>query len=472
MPARQASANGSNAMGARALRRQKPRGVALLLVMIGLIVCTLLTAGFLASQGTSIGIARNERDAERARAAAQTGIDLCYYLMRNRRDWRTAMNPGYWLTNFALADGSVTVNAASEDGGASFSADTTQAVVFTSTGTVNNRAYTLTATIGPTGGGTIYRGGNFCKGRIVMGVNDLSGACVIDSYNSSVAAYNPILPGSNAVFSSNYGGNYGLIVYALSAFHGSFVGGSQQNLSNAVYQTLGALGPVSTSIASEPFTLGRVVLPNMADLTSKGVFFRNLGYTLSAPGIYDSFTVNPNSFFSTTVNIGASGIYHVTGNFALNSNTTLNINDGVKAVIVVDGNATLSGSIKLSGSATLDLYVDGSVTMNGAVSVNNNGNTSAFTLLTTGGNDIYMNGSTAIYGAIYAPRSTLYMQGFAPKVYGAIISQNVSMQNTAAFHFDEKLKDKRIDNITGGSAPQGDANYTVTIVGSTALGST
>ncbi len=36
------------------------RGVALLLVMIGLVVCTLLTAGFLSSQGTAIGIARNE----------------------------------------------------------------------------------------------------------------------------------------------------------------------------------------------------------------------------------------------------------------------------------------------------------------------------------------------------------------------------------------------------------------------------
>ena len=64
------------------------RAMALLLVMIGLIVCTILTAGFLASQGTSIGIARNERDASKSRAIAQTGIDMCYWLMRNRSDWR------------------------------------------------------------------------------------------------------------------------------------------------------------------------------------------------------------------------------------------------------------------------------------------------------------------------------------------------------------------------------------------------
>ncbi len=38
--------------------RRKPRGIALLMVMIGLVVCTLLTAGFLSSQGTAIGIAQ------------------------------------------------------------------------------------------------------------------------------------------------------------------------------------------------------------------------------------------------------------------------------------------------------------------------------------------------------------------------------------------------------------------------------
>jgi hypothetical protein len=440
--------------------------------MIGLVVCTLLTAGFLSSQGTSIGIARNERDGERARATAQTGIDLCYYLMRNRRDWRTAMTPGTWLTNYAVGDGTVTVRAASADGASSFATDTTQPVVFTSTGTVNGRAFTLTATIGPTGGGTVFRGGNFCKGRIVLGNSDSSGTATIDSYNSSVAAYNPLLPGANAIFGTNYGGNYGLIVFGLSTFRGSFVGGSQQNLSNAVYQSFGATGPVSTSIASEPFTLGKVVVPNMTGLNNQGAFSRNFGYTLSAPGNYDSFTVSPNGMFATTVNIGASGIYHVTGNFVINSNATLNINDGVKAVIVVDGNVTLSGNVRLTGAATLDLYVDGSLTMNSAVSINNNGNTANFTPLTTGSNDLYMNGTTTIYGAVYAPKSSLYMQGAAPRIYGAVISRDMTLSNSAAFHFDEKLKDKRIDNLTGGSAPTGDADYDISIVGSASLGST
>jgi hypothetical protein len=95
-------------------RRRPPsprrRGMALLLVMIGLVVCTILTTGFLLTQGTAIGIARNERDAIKARDIAHTGIDLCYWLVRNRADWREAMTPGTkWLNNYPVGDGTVTV---------------------------------------------------------------------------------------------------------------------------------------------------------------------------------------------------------------------------------------------------------------------------------------------------------------------------------------------------------------------------
>src|SRR3954447_11789191 len=90
--------------------RHPRRGMALLLVMIGLIVCTILTAGFLASQGTSIGIARNERDASKSRDIAQTGIDMCYWLIKNRSDWRSGITPGSaWLSNSPVGDGTVTV---------------------------------------------------------------------------------------------------------------------------------------------------------------------------------------------------------------------------------------------------------------------------------------------------------------------------------------------------------------------------
>ncbi|HVT81769.1 MAG TPA: hypothetical protein VHM90_14080, partial [Phycisphaerae bacterium] len=145
---------------------RKRRGMALLLVMVGMIVCTILTAGFLSTQGTSIGIARNERDAAKSRAIAQTGIDMCYWLIKNRADWRTNMSPGPWLTNTAIGDGTVSVNVADGDSTGSFSDDNTQSVILSSTGTFDSRSLTLTASIKPTGGGTVFSAGNFIPGNI------------------------------------------------------------------------------------------------------------------------------------------------------------------------------------------------------------------------------------------------------------------------------------------------------------------
>src|ERR1041384_5080051 len=120
-----------------AVRSRSPRrrrGAALLLVMIAMIVCSILPAGFLATQGTSIGISRNERDASKCRALAQAGIDLCYWLARKKYHWREPMSPGTWLNTLPLGDGAVTVSAADADGTNNFADDPTQAVNLTSTG--------------------------------------------------------------------------------------------------------------------------------------------------------------------------------------------------------------------------------------------------------------------------------------------------------------------------------------------------
>src|SRR4051812_29004212 len=108
------------------------RGVALLLVMVGLVVCTLLTAGFLSTQGTSIAIARNERDAEQSRMLAQAGLDLCFAQIKaldnarttaDQPGWREKMSPGAWLSNYSIGQGTVTVNAHSAGSTDSFTAD-------------------------------------------------------------------------------------------------------------------------------------------------------------------------------------------------------------------------------------------------------------------------------------------------------------------------------------------------------------
>ncbi len=451
-------------------RKLSRRGMALLLVMIGMIVCTILTAGFLSIQGTSIGIARNERDAVKSRGIAQTGIDMCYWLIKNRSDWRTGMTPSAWLTNTAIGDGTVTVSVADGAGASSFTADNTQAAIVTSTGTYNNRSFTLTASIRPTGGGTVFYNGNFVGGNMIVGNGDLLTAATVDSYNSSVAAYNALSPGSNANFVSDAFGSNSLLVYFPSVFRGSYTAGPTAPLGSVV-DLLGSLlgilptGPSAVSVLTENRNAGKVIFPNTTGLTPRGAFTwsgQSSGKTVSNTGQYDSFTVN-----GDTVGIGTSGIYYITGNLTVGTGatSTLNIPDGISAVFVVNGNLNLtSGKITLTGTGQVAFYVNGNITISNGPA-NSGGNTSRLTFFggSSGGN-ITLSGTNAnVSASIYAPQHAFTMQTNSPKFFGAVCAQSVTLKNSAALHFDEALRSLKISNITGGSAAPGTADYRISI---------
>jgi hypothetical protein len=441
--------------------------MALLMVMIGMVVCTILTAGYLASQGTSIGIARNERDASKCHGIAKSGIDMCYWLIKNKSDWRTTMSPGVWLNNAAIGDGTATVSVADGDGSGDFADDPTQPVTLTSVGSYDGRTFTLTASIRPTGGGTVFYNGNFINGTISLGNGDLLTAAVIDSYNSSMGAYNPLSPGTNAIFGSNSIANNALTVYFPSVFRGTYIGAPNTLISNLLNLIgLLATGPSSTSTATENRTPGSPISPNVTNLTYRNSFSwisQPGSKSLGTPGRFDSFTIT-----SAQVNITASGIYHITGNMTIgNSGTTyLTINDGVSAVFVVDGNFSLTGGqVRLLGSTSqLALYVAGNYTQNGGV-MNSSTGTSRFTLFGTGNGNVTMTNTQQFYGSIFAPQANMTMQNGSPKLYGAVIAKNLTMKDSSQLHFDEALRSLRISNITGGSAPAGIADYRISITG-------
>ncbi len=450
---------------------RRRRGVALLLVMVGVVVCSILTAGFLSTQGTSIGIARNERDAQKCRVLAQTGIDMCYWLIRNKSDWRSSMPVGTWLSAVPVGDGVVTVSVADGDNSGSFSDDTTQGVVVTSTGTYDSRSFSLTATIKPTGGGTVYNAGSYIVGKISIGNSDLLTGSTVDSYNSNIAAYNSLIPGSNASFGSSSNAVGALTVYFPSLFRGSYTAPVGSILSSVLSLVgLGVSGPASTSTATEARTPGTVLQPNTTALVYRNTWNKTTSsggtmFPFPAPGKYDSASAS-----GVGLQISYSGIYYITGSFSLsNSASSLNVDDGVSAVLIVDGNTTISGKIILNGTSQLALYCNNPVTI-GATNVNLNGNTSHFTLF--GGancSSVTITGATSVFGSIYAPQAILTMQTGTPKLYGAVIASQLTLKNTAALHFDEALRSLRISNLTGGSAAPGSADYRVTIMGGSGL---
>lgn len=453
----------TSAPGARPRRGGRPRnrGMALLLVMIGMVVCTILTAGFLASQGTSIGIARNERDAQKARVMAQTGVDMCYWLIRNRTDWRSGMTPGNWLTNFPVGDGTVSVKV--EDGvlsgedSSSFIDDPTKGVTLTATGTYDARDFSITATIKPTGGGTVFNSGNFIGGKISLGNSDLT-VSVLDSYNSSVASYSALTAGSNAAFTSVSTGADTLRIYAPSLFRGTYT--SHPNVSAASTITLGtgALPPTGTGAAVEVRTPGDVILPNTAGLTyrSTGVYS---GFVKPLPGRYDAYTFlsGANVVFDT------NGLYYATGNMSIASFSTMTVSAGKSVVLYVDGNFTCNGTLAIGSGGSVTIYVNGNITITGAT-LNSGGPPSRLVLLGTDRcGTINITGASNVYAAIFAPDATMTMQTGSPKFYGAVVANNLTIRNLSQFHFDEALKSLKLTNITGGSAPAGTPEYRVTV---------
>ena len=464
----------------RLLRRllARPRGMALLLVMIGMVVCTILTAGFLATQGTAIGIARNERDAVKCHGIAQTGIDMCYWLIKNKPDWRTTMTPGYWLSNAAIGDGTVTVNVTDNSG--SFADDTSQPITLTSTGTFDNRTFTLTASIRPTGGGTVFNKGNFIYGNISLGNPSKIFPCTFDSYNSAVAPYNPWSPGNNALFVSNAVANNSLMIYEPSTFSGSYTAGPGGDMSHIIKINGSAAWPAATATATENRIPGTVIFPNPTGLPNGGtVNCRspfNPNFTFNNSTIYDSVTVN-----SGTITILKSGLYYINHDLTVGAlgNSIISANPGVNATIVVCGNANFTnGSITLSGNSQVALYIKGNASFTTS-RINYNGNTSNFALLGGPGNNhtITIAGwNTVICGSIYAPQHDMTMQTLNPQFYGAAVTNSLTLKDSAALHFDEALHTLRLSNltygnydyfanITGGSAAPGSADYIVTVTG-------
>jgi hypothetical protein len=426
--------------------------------MIGMVVCTILTAGFLASQGTSLGIARNERDAQKCRVMAQTGVDMCYWLIRNRSDWRQSMTTGKWLNKFPVGDGTVTVTVDDLDGSGNFLDDPTQGVLMTSTGTYDNRDFALTATIKPTGGGTVFYGGSFIAEKIVLGNSDGLTIAQLDSYNSSVAAYNLLTSSANAAFTSLSTDNNTLTVYSPSMFRGSFTANPNVATPSSTVTLVGAaaIGPASISSAVEARNPGTVILPNTAGLSYRGAGFNPAA---PSPGRYDAFTVS-----GTTITINNSGLYYITGNLSIaTSVSSISIPDGKEAVFLVNGNATFKGRVTVAGTGKATFYCNGNVQIENTL-LNSAGPPSRLLIFGTDNcGTVNIIGTTSVYGALFAPEANVTLQTGSPKFFGAIIAKNLTIKNTAQFHFDEALRSLKLSNITDGSAPPGTPEYRVTV---------
>lgn len=425
------------------------RGIALLLVLIALCVGTILTAGYLSSQSTSIGIAKNERDQSRCRAIAESGCELCMSLVKNRSNWRETMSPGTWISNYPLGGGTVTVTASDGGGASSFTSDVTQSVTFTATATYNGRSYTLSSSMTPTGGGTPFSGGVFCSAPL-----SLMGTSVIDSYDSSVGAYG-MSKGSNAVCWSNATGQPALLLNGLVSYKGALKLSPFENLLGSISWSNGALTiPNSISQVLEPRVAGKVIFPNLNGLTDMGASLTlSTSFTLtSSKVIYNNLSMTGTASSPTSLTLSAPGTYYFRG--ALNMDTYSNIVVNASSVVIVlDGSAAVAGKILTNTGCSVQVYFAQNVDVTGTVG--NALRTGDVQFLGSNNGGIFKLRSTGTFnGLVMAPTTSVLFQD-SSKFYGSIVANDITLRDSAQLHQDLKLQSTAIHNVTGGSY-QGD----------------
>jgi hypothetical protein len=113
-----------------------------------------------------------------------------------------------------------------------------------------------------------------------------------------------------------------------------------------------------------------------------------------------------------------------------------------RARIYVTGTTTITGSnsyILLGRDASVEWYAGGVVSLGGGACINSSSFPQNFAIISLANAPVSYQGGVPLIGTIYAPLSTVTMNGTTDMI-GAIVCSNFSLFGTLGIHFDESLK--------------------------------
>ncbi|MEM7681018.1 MAG: LamG domain-containing protein [Planctomycetota bacterium] len=139
----------------RASRQKRPpshehharRGVVLLMVLIVLAASVTLASTYLGKQQTGVSISENVKNHAIARGAAESGMELVLAYLQSSDSWRNDQTVGTWASGVAVANGTVTITVADDDG--SLSDDATDPITITVVGVHQGVAHRVSAVVQP-----------------------------------------------------------------------------------------------------------------------------------------------------------------------------------------------------------------------------------------------------------------------------------------------------------------------------------
>ena len=254
---------------------------------------------------------------------------------------------------------------------------------------------------------------------------DLVGSAYIDSYDSRKGAYGGENVGEKGHSGTNATFQGCLALRNNTTIHGSaFVGPGADPGNVIVIQNNSEITGVQEALQEEKL-LPSIPPPEGLPFRGDYILPVNSEDALVASGEYSSFRLGSN----TTLTILTDVTLYVTGEFKMDSNTTLNITYG----------------------ASLNLYLGGTFIQHSNSTINNL--TLDPTKLLIYGTDEFSfmewNSSSIFYGAVYVPRAEIQYKSNAD-YYGSLIGRVIKISSNARFHYDLALGD--VDTIGGGKS--------------------
>ena len=176
--------------------RRHPRGSIYVLVLSISMLVTVIGMGALLSARLQTRICRSDVDFATARLCARAGLEVAMFRIQQDPAWRTDLGNGTWFSNVPLNQGSFSVAAADPITG-NITAQSTDPVVLTCTGTRGTAVYVMQVTVQVNPSGLSCTGVASCSGSDTY-LNNCALAC-----NQIVSSNGNVNSGGSSVINAN-----------------------------------------------------------------------------------------------------------------------------------------------------------------------------------------------------------------------------------------------------------------------------
>ncbi|WP_324726022.1 DUF7305 domain-containing protein [Actomonas aquatica] len=306
----------------------------------------------------------------------------------------------------------------------------------------------------------------FANGLVAKDTLTFSGGnASVDSYDSRLGVYNASLgAGANNRFPRGSAGSGSVAVNSFTLSNSDIFG--YVSIGTADYSGLdvGPNGVVSGNFAAAAGTIdySRVTtdfttnFEDAAAPTTAGYSIGSINSAFTLPRALDLPAADGKFYYDVT-SISLSGPSSRILSIAPGRDVVIRITSASGTGVSVGGNA----SIQVLGSATLELYAASNISIAGRGIANAN-DPAAFQFWSTraagapGSQSVDISGNGQLSAVVYAPNADVSMNGggVSGSVYGAVVSNTITINGGSEFHYDEALSD-----MTSGN-PFGIANWT------------